>query len=517
CQLWWIEYGGRLDTVHDTERIKWELWKVVYGVWNYIKNSGNFPEAETMTLEWVGTIPGKRESRRFEGDYMLHQPDIVEQRDHYDAVAFGGWSIDLHPADGVFSEKPGCNQWHSKGIYPIPYRCLYSRNIRNLFLAGRIISATHVAFGSTRVMGTGAHVGQAVGMAAALCSRANLLPRDLADESRIGRLQQELLKTGQHIPHRVLKDEADLVQTATVSASSEFVLDELPPDGEWFALNDGAAQMLPLITGSVPAITTYANAAEDTDLVVELRCSSKPFNHTPDVLLEKKKIHLQRGMHVVNLDFGSRLEQDGYVFVCFMKNPAVQLRHSNRQVSGVLSVFNKTNPAVSNYGKQMPTEDIGVDAFEFWCPERRPKGKNIAMQINPGIDLFGVENLRNGIARPVSQPNVWVAGLADEKPTISLEWPETQTIRRIELGFDTDFDHPMETVIMQHPETVMPFCVQDFVLCNDKKERIHEKHGNYHSRHTVVFDQPIRTRALHVHLRQSHRNVPVSLTEIRCY
>src|SRR5690606_501089 len=60
CQLWWVEHGGRLDTVHDTERIKWELWRVVYGIWDYIKNSGNFPEAETMTLEWVGMIPGKR-------------------------------------------------------------------------------------------------------------------------------------------------------------------------------------------------------------------------------------------------------------------------------------------------------------------------------------------------------------------------------------------------------------------------------------------------------------------------
>jgi len=80
CRLWWIEYGGRLDTVHETENIKWELWKVVYGVWNYIKNSGQFPEAENLTLEWVGTIPGKRESRRFEGDYMMKQQDIVEQK-----------------------------------------------------------------------------------------------------------------------------------------------------------------------------------------------------------------------------------------------------------------------------------------------------------------------------------------------------------------------------------------------------------------------------------------------------
>ena len=122
CWLWWLEYGGRLDTIKESETIKWELWKVVYGIWDYIKNSGNFPESETMTLEWVGLIPGKRESRRFEGDYMLTQSDIVEQRQFHDAVAHGGWSIDLHPADGVFSEKPGCNQWHSKGVYEISFR-----------------------------------------------------------------------------------------------------------------------------------------------------------------------------------------------------------------------------------------------------------------------------------------------------------------------------------------------------------------------------------------------------------
>lgn len=72
CNLWWIEYGGRLDTIHDTEQIKWELWKVVYGVWDYFKNSGRFPEAENLTLEWVGTIPGKRESRRFSKYYICH-------------------------------------------------------------------------------------------------------------------------------------------------------------------------------------------------------------------------------------------------------------------------------------------------------------------------------------------------------------------------------------------------------------------------------------------------------------
>ncbi|CCH52221.1 hypothetical protein BN8_01204 [Fibrisoma limi BUZ 3] len=517
CQLWWIEYGGRLDTVHDTETIKWELWKVVYGVWNHIKNSGQFPEAETMTLEWVGTIPGKRESRRFEGDYMLRQQDIVEQRIHQDAVAFGGWSIDLHPADGVFSEKPGCNQWHGKGLYQIPYRCLYSRNISNLFLAGRIISATHVAFGSARVMGTSAHVGQAVGMAAALCTRENTLPRRLSEPQKIGLLQQELLKTGQHIPGLRLHDERDLIQQATLTASSEFVLTELPGDGPLISLAQSAAQMLPLPTGPVPRLTAWATADQDTTLTVELRRSTKADNHTPDVTLQTLTIPLRKGKHEVDLDFSVRIDEPCYVFVMFMKNEHVKLQYSNLRVTGVLSVFNKINAAVSNYGKQEPTEDIGVDTFEFWCPERRPKGQNVALKCSGGIGLFGAENIRNGIQRPTSQPNAYVAELTDPNPTLTASWPTKQRISRVELFFDTDYDHPLESVIMIHPETASPFCVREYILCNDRQKRIYHETNNHQSRNIIRFAEPIETSSLTIHLKETNGGAPASLMEVRCY
>ena len=81
CNLWWVEYGGRLDTIHQSEEIKFELWRVVYGIWDYVKNSGKYPESKNLTLEWVGTIPGKRESRRFVGDHILVHKDIVEQKE----------------------------------------------------------------------------------------------------------------------------------------------------------------------------------------------------------------------------------------------------------------------------------------------------------------------------------------------------------------------------------------------------------------------------------------------------
>lgn len=516
CKLWWLEYGGRLDTVHDTEKIKMELWKVVYGSWNYIKNSGNFPEAETMTLEWVGTIPGKRESRRFEGDYMLRQQDIIEQNTHDDAVAFGGWSIDLHPADGVFSEKPGCNQWHSKGIYQIPYRCLYSKNIKNLFLTGRIISATHVAFASTRVMATAAHVGQAVGMAAFVAKENSVNPAEIIHQNLIGQLQDELLKSGQHIPGYALDDQQDLVQTAKLSVSSEYVLEELPSE-LLKNLEISTAQMLPLNEGKVPQVIFHAEADEATELEVELRISGKSANYTPDVILEKQTLSIQPGRNCLHVDFSAQLTEKTYAFIVFHKNPKVKLHLTQQRVTGVISVFNSVNKAVSNFGKQVPTEDIGVDEFEFWCPQRRPEGHNIAFKLNPSLNKFGKENIKKGVYRPVSEPNAWVAAKEDKAPSLKIAWDEAQTIQKIELFFDTDYDHPMESVLMGHPEDVMPFCVRNYTIKDDLGNVVFEKTANYQTLNTIVLDKAISTKHLTITLEHPSENVPAALFGVRCY
>lgn len=328
CNLWWLEYGGRLDTVHETETIKWELWKVVYGAWNYIKNSGNFPEATNLTLEWVGAIPGKRESRRFEGDYILNQRDLVEMHTFDDAVAFGGWSIDLHPADGVFSEKPGCNQWHSKGIYQIPYRCYYSKNIGNLFLAGRIISATHVAFGSSRVMATGAYGGQAVGMAAAVCKKNNVKPREILERGLMKSLQQNLLRTGHYIPGVAMEDTKDLTQEAALSASSELQLVELPEADILKTLDPAVAQMIPLQKGKVPAFIAHAHTDKPTTLEVELRTSTKASHYTPDVVIESRSFSLQPGRNCLRFSLEKEMPASQYAFLVFKKNPDVKLYFS---------------------------------------------------------------------------------------------------------------------------------------------------------------------------------------------
>jgi hypothetical protein len=512
--LWWLEYGGRLDTIHDSEKIKWELWKVVYGVWDHIKNSGQFPEAENLTLEWVGHIPGKRESRRFEGDHILIQQDIIEQREHYDAVAFGGWSIDLHPADGVFSEKPGCNQWHSKGVYQIPYRCLYSRNVDNLFLAGRIISSSHVAFGSSRVMATCAHVGQAVGMAAGLCTRDKSLPRSLSAPDRIGILQQRLLATGHHIPEHALSVGLDLFRSASVKASGHLVLHELTPDGPLLPIVHAAAQMLPLKKGKVPAFTVWVRAEQDTVLTVQCRTSSKSRNHTPDVILAEKKINLTKGGHEISLDFETEMPVAAYAFVCFLKNEDISLQYSSDRITGLLSVFNKTNPAVSNYGKQDPKGDIGVEGFEFWTPQRRPNGLNIAMKISGGIDLFGIENLSNGIQRPTVQPNAWVADPADANPSISLQWKDKKKINSLELFFDTDLDHPLESVLLTHPESVIPFCVRNYRIFDEGGRLLREVSDNYQTINRIEFEEARELSGLTIEFEHPDEKIPAALFQL---
>src|SRR5699024_4552484 len=161
----------------------------------------------------------------------------INQRHIDDAVSFGGWALDIHPADGIYSELPSCTQWHSKGIYSIPYRSYVSKDLDNLFFAGRIISSSHVAFGSTRVMVTCGHGGPVSAMASALCLEHNLNPKDLLEKKWMVELQQSLNEIGQSIPEVPLRKDEALSNDVEISVSSSLNIREIPFNGEWLALN----------------------------------------------------------------------------------------------------------------------------------------------------------------------------------------------------------------------------------------------------------------------------------------
>ncbi|MDH5400218.1 MAG: FAD-dependent oxidoreductase, partial [Cyclobacteriaceae bacterium] len=183
---WEWETGfGNFNTIYDAEALRDHNFRAIYGNWSYLKNN-KIEKYANNKLAWVAYIGGKRESRRIMGDYILSQMDAQGENGHQpDGYVTATWTIDLHFPDKNNSQYFNGQEFFAATThirvapYTIPYRCLYSRNIENLYMAGRNISATHVAFGSTRVMRTCGMMGEVVGYAAELAIKYNTTPRDV--------------------------------------------------------------------------------------------------------------------------------------------------------------------------------------------------------------------------------------------------------------------------------------------------------------------------------------------------
>jgi len=235
--IWWVEIGSEFDIIADQENIRQKLMGYVHGVWGYIKNSGKFPDAQNYALDWIGALPGHRESRRFMGDFILSERDLTEHRHFVDGVAFGGWSLDEHCPGGIENLKEPPSYFHERfaEIYEIPFRSLYSKNVSNLLFAGRNISQTHIALSSTRVMATCSLMGQAVGTAAALCLKHGVFPRDIA-QHHVSELQEQLLRDDAFIPLRPARDSKDLARKAGLIVASSTL------SGDAKLLTDGVSR-----------------------------------------------------------------------------------------------------------------------------------------------------------------------------------------------------------------------------------------------------------------------------------
>ncbi len=221
CQdygYWWIEIPGNGgDIIEEYEDIRDQLVRAVYGVWDHIKNGGDHG-AENFELVWVGMLPGVRESRRIECDYMLNEADIMENRRFDDAVAYGGWHVDNHVAGGLFAfEQPASEVFEFEGSYDIPYRSYLAKGFTNLFVGGRCMGASKLAMASSRVMGTCAIGGQAFGTAAALCVKHGCTIREV----NVTELQQQLLRDDCYLPHLSNTDTADHARRAVVTTTAE--------------------------------------------------------------------------------------------------------------------------------------------------------------------------------------------------------------------------------------------------------------------------------------------------------
>ena len=187
---WWLELGGTKDALKDADEINHDLISLAFSTYSeMVKQTGG---KNGWTLDWIGFLAGKRETRRYVGDYILTENDLLESTPFKDEIAYGGWGLDDHNPDGFFGTEPN-TYTYLKSPYAIPYRSVYSKNISNLFFAGRNISVTHMALSSTRVIATCSIIGQAVGNACAVAKKYGVTPREVG-QKYIDELQQEILK-----------------------------------------------------------------------------------------------------------------------------------------------------------------------------------------------------------------------------------------------------------------------------------------------------------------------------------
>ncbi|KRE70014.1 FAD-dependent oxidoreductase [Paenibacillus sp. Soil750] len=461
CHYWWIEWGGELDTVHENERIRDELWSVIYGIWDFIKNSGQFDSAN-MTLEWVGALPGKREYRRFIGDYMLNQNDILAQTRFEDTVAFGGWSIDLHPPQGMYSIESGSKHLHADGIYHIPFRSLYSVNVSNMLMAGRNISASHVAFGTTRVMATCAVIGEAAGTGAALCVQKQVTPRELYQKHN-KELQQVLLRQDAALIGIRNEDEHDLGRLARLKASSSLTQLSVSHAVEPRRLIDDVAVLFP-VEPQLKGFELLVDVSEATTIQVELWDTGRAENYVPKVVIQQTERAANAGeQQWISFPLDWEPDETQNAFVIIKANEHVVVYHSDQQHTGTIAFVRGTKPIVDPKLENHQPDQPVVQ----WSMKNGVDRKPICFRLTSETKAFSVEKVTNGYLRPYGAPHQWMSEPMSpaKEEWLELQWDEAQNLRYLQVTFN---DNVHEDLINLHAfrtsDEVRPELVKDYRL-----------------------------------------------------
>ncbi|MEX2683089.1 MAG: FAD-dependent oxidoreductase [Candidatus Sigynarchaeota archaeon] len=451
---WWVEYGGRLDTIRDNEAIKQELLSILYGLWDHVKNSGDprYANAANYDITWVGAIPGKRESRRIIGDYILTQQDVIAGTVFADQVAAGGWNIDLHPPDGFYDNSPPCSQTRLKDLYTIPYRSIYSKTASNLFMASRCLSVTHVAHGTTRLQGTLAAVGQAAGIAAAWCSKDGISPRVLGKE-RFVAYQQELLKNDGFLIDLRNSDPADLARHAIVAASSTHPLHFDQP-GAWIPLFFPVAQQFPAIPDG--------DHGEIHSISILVKNSSGEAVHLDGGIRESDRVGDLNAQEDISRMAGE-CPARSTTWVPFELDRPISVEAPRDLARPRLLWFHVDSttgtPGDVSLGKDIDhypgfrggyfDEDAAAwkvarihDGAMFFSAVVKPRG--VYCFSIPGFTAFPAGNVTNGFHRPGKHgPNLWMSDPAKGFPQwLVLDFGIARELSEIHLTFDNGLDKP---------------------------------------------------------------------------
>lgn len=504
--LWFYELDGNRNQMDEYEDILQHHRELVYGVWDYIKNSGKYA-SENYAFSYISPVAGKRESRRLMGDYILTERDIIEQRDFEDTVGHGGWSIDLHALDGFYSKELINRHIYLKGIYQIPYRCCYSKDVPNLFLEGRSMSVSHVALGSVRTMATLSTVGQANAVAAFLCKKYGISPRQVGQE-HLEELQQLLLGADQYIVGKPYQNANNLAEKATIAVSSVKPAENLRQEAIQ-PLTQAMALSVPL-SGKVSAIRLYGKARQNTHLICSLYRSGKPENYDPEEKLRTFTVPVAQTAEIREITLPVDMELNpGHYFLELEANEALDFAMSNFSFTGAVTSRRKQNSDPTHVDcltgemmQQQWTVTQGCLCFRVDCEK----------------SAFGAENLNNRFTRPFVGSNIWhSAGRRDEK--IVLHWDEPQQISQINLFFDSNLNRFCRSAETDYTDLFYRM-VKDYTVCcklSDGSIRtLCEVRDNFQRMNELHFE-PICTDEITVSLLDTHGQDFFSVYEVRCY
>jgi len=494
--------GVPFNIIDQNEEIRDELLRHLLGVWDHIKNRGDHG-AENMVLDWVGLLPGKRESRRLVGDYILTENDVKNNTAFPDRVAYGGWWIDVHTMGGILAkDKPAEALLGDRNksdelkieLYSIPLRSLYSKNIENLFFAGRNISATHIALGSTRVMQTCAIMGQATGIAASLCLTHGVTPGELV-ERHIEELQQTLIRDDCFILDMPKRDPNDLAPKARVTGSSTAPL-FLEPSGDSRELSDHRAQVFPVSTKRLERIGLHLKSSleKESEVTIEFLKAADiwHFNEKPEEKPVISKVKVPAGYQ-------------GWVDFPIGQDTAKGLYRINvPPCEGISWSLSTPLPGVASVYKRK--------GWRKWANSKDA----LALRLDPPSFPFGPENITSGVARPERWTNIWISDPKEPFPqSLTLDLGKEVEVSSVYLTFDTFLmvDYWGFTPLEPIKECVSDYSIQ--VMESDNWKTVLEVKGNYQRRRIHKIDPSLGTSKLKVVVLKTQGDKSARIYEVK--
>jgi len=504
---WWLEAPNTYDDLYDAEMARDELFRILLGHFNYLKNLWDEKEkASKYIFNCMPFYDAKRESRRFVGDYVLNQNDCMEGKLFPDAVSHAGWCIDLHNPKGIYSGKEG--PFFSNTHIPlvtIPFRCLYSVNMDNLLFAGRCASVTHIALGTCRLENTIACEGQAVGTAAAMCVQMGIMPRALGRD-HIGELQQRLLRADQYIPGIKNTDQKDLARTAVVTASSEKEGEEYFPhigmESEGFELNCQRASFFARgIDNHIGSVWTKLTnrCAEEKSVLFHVRLQGDPDGYTTVRDTMQVKIFLPPNScdwYELKLDIHTDLR---YLWIWADKNPGV-FWHT---FTG--AALDHTRSERENKDAPFPNIRFVTHAILLEKPEIRTANCKAENVINGYSRINSAEEYQ-WVSDPQKTLPQWLALMLQEKTLINC----------VEVTLDTDMTNPsMLGLYEPYPHTL----VKDYdleVWENGNWTTVDRIRDNW-QRKIVHHIKPTETDRIRIFVKDTGDHKTARIFEVRVY